>query len=59
MFITSWDTASESVYQKSLQLALTSVGIKALCKIEIPVEFRGQSVGDFEADMLVENCLGH
>jgi len=47
----------ESVYQKSLQLALTSVGIKALCKIEIPVEFRGQSVGDFEADMLVENCL--
>jgi GxxExxY protein len=47
----------ESVYEKSLQLALTSLGIKALRKIEIPVQFRGQSVGDFGADMLVENCL--
>ena len=47
----------ESVYEKSLQLALSSVGIKALRKIEIPVRFRGQPVGDFEADMMVEDCL--
>lgn len=47
----------ESVYQKSLAVALNSIGVKACCKIEIPVFFRGQSVGDFEADLLVENCV--
>ena len=47
----------ESVYEKSLQHALVSIGLKACRKIEIPVRFRGQTVGDFEADMLVEDCL--
>ena len=47
----------ESVYQKSLQIALTSAGLQALTRIEIPVRFRGQQVGDFEADLLVENCV--
>jgi len=47
----------ESVYEKSLQIALTSMGLKALTHIEIPVWFRGQQVGDFEADLLVENCV--
>lgn len=45
----------ESVYGKSLEFALNSAGLKARRKIEVPVMFRGQSVGDFEADMLVEN----
>lgn len=45
----------ESVYEKSLELALKSTGLKACRKIEIPVMFRGHNVGDFEADMLVEN----
>ena len=47
----------ESVYEKSLQHALVSIGLKACRKIEIPVRFRGQTVGDFEADMLVEDSL--
>ena len=47
----------ESVYEKSLQHALVSLGLKACRKIEIPVRFRGQPVGNFEADMLVEDCL--
>ena len=47
----------ESVYQKSLQIALTSAGLNALTRIEIPVQFRGQRVGDFEADLLVNNCV--
>ena len=47
----------ESVYAKSLQLALISKGLIALRKIDVPVTFRGKSVGTFEADMLVENCL--
>jgi GxxExxY protein len=47
----------ESVYEKSLQSALNAAGLKALRQIEIPVSFRGQSVGDFSADMLVEDCI--
>ncbi len=47
----------ESVYEKSLEVALNSIGVKACCRIEIPVFFRGHNVGDFEADMLVENCM--
>ena len=47
----------ESVYEKSLGFALISSGLKACRKIEIPVSFRGHNVGDFEADMLVENCV--
>lgn len=47
----------ESVYEKSLELALNSVGIHALRQIEIPVSFRGHEVGTFTADMLVEKCV--
>ena len=47
----------ESVYEKSLEIALTSIGVKARRKIDIPVRFRGRRVGEFEADMLVEGCL--
>lgn len=45
----------ESVYRKSLELDLNSTRLNASGKIEIPVMFRGHSVGDFEADMLVDN----
>jgi GxxExxY protein len=47
----------ESVYQKSLGLALQSAGLNACWPIAIPVWFRGQQVGQFEADMLVEKCV--
>ncbi len=47
----------ESVYGKSLELALNSTGFIACRKIEIPVMFRGHNVGDFQADMLVENLI--
>lgn len=46
----------ESVYQKSLAVTLNSIGVKACCKIEIPVFFRGHSVGDFEEDIRRELC---
>jgi GxxExxY protein len=44
----------ESVYQKAFGLALTSEGLRVFGKIEVPVWFRGQKVGDFEADLMVE-----
>jgi GxxExxY protein len=47
----------ESVYAKSLEIALNASGTKARRRIEIPVTFRGYGVGDFEADMLVEDCV--
>ncbi len=47
----------ESVYEASLDVALTSMGLKVCRQIEIPVFFRGQRVGIFTADMLVEGCV--
>lgn len=47
----------ESVYQKSLGIALRSAGFDACWPISIPVSFRGQPVGYFEADMLVEKSV--
>ena len=47
----------ESVYQKSLALALESAGLTVSSRIDIPVWFRGHQVGQFEGDLLVENCV--
>lgn len=47
----------ESVYQKSLALALDSAGLEVCSRIDIPVWFRGHQVGQFEGDLLVEKCV--
>ena len=47
----------ESVYEKSLEIALKSMGLRVCRQIEIPVGFRGHLVGNFSADMLVEDCV--
>ena len=47
----------ESVYQKSLSLALESAGLKVSSRIDIPVWFRGHQVGQFEGDLLVDRCV--
>jgi len=47
----------ESVYQKSLGLALQEAGFDACWPISIPVWFRGHQVGHFEGDMLVEKSV--
>jgi len=47
----------ESVYQKSLALALESAGLNVCSRIDIPVWFRGHQVGSFEGDLLVEKCV--
>lgn len=47
----------ESVYQKSLALALESAGLTVCSRIDIPVWFRGHQVGRFEGDLLVEKCV--
>jgi len=47
----------ESVYHRSLVVALQSVGLNVCSPVDIPVWFRGTQVGSFEADILVENCV--
>lgn len=47
----------ESVYQRAFELALIAKGLAVCRKIEVPVWFRGEKVGDFEADVLVESLL--
>jgi GxxExxY protein len=44
----------ESVYHKALLIALRQKRIEAQAEVPLPVMFRGESVGDFVADILVE-----
>ena len=47
----------ESVYQRSLGVALVAAGLKVRSQVKIPVWFRGQRVGMFEGDLLVEESM--
>src|SRR5437763_11663533 len=45
----------ESVYEKALLLALQQKGIRAAPQVPLSVLFRGSVVGEFYADILVED----
>lgn len=45
----------ESVYEKALLIALEQKGLTSKSQFPIPVQFRNQNVGNFIADILVEN----
>ncbi len=47
----------ESVYEKALALDLRQKGLKAQCQFPLKVMFRGECVGEFFADLLVEDCV--
>lgn len=47
----------ESVYGKALFVALRQKNLNAVCQVPLKVKFRGVIVGDFFADMLIENKL--
>jgi GxxExxY protein len=47
----------ESVYEKALLLALRQKGLSAIAQHPIKVMFRSECVGDFYADILVEQQL--
>jgi GxxExxY protein len=47
----------ESVYHRSLELALRSEGLPICSPVEVPVWFRGNRVGNFEGDVLVCNAV--
>jgi GxxExxY protein len=45
----------ESVYQKALLFALKQKGLKVMPQMPISVMFRGENVGQFFADFLIED----
>ena len=47
----------ESVYEKAFEIALTARGLDVRRQIQVPVWFRGQKVGDFVADVLVNQLV--
>lgn len=47
----------ESVYQNALMIELRNRGIYAGKEVAIPVWYKGEQVGDFRADILVEKSI--
>jgi len=47
----------ESVYHKALRIALGQVGLRVDSEVPVPVHFRGEVVGDFRADLIVNDCV--
>ncbi|NTW98726.1 MAG: GxxExxY protein [Geobacteraceae bacterium] len=47
----------ESVYEKALLIALADRGIVAQPQVPLQVRFRNQIVGDYYADIVVENMI--
>ena len=47
----------ESVYEKSLLIELQNAGLKAECQVPLDVSYQGQKVGQFYADVIIEEMV--
>jgi len=47
----------ESVYQQALRIALVQAGLSVAVEVPVPVYFRGEVVGNFRADLMVNDCV--
>ena len=47
----------ESVYRRAMVVALTAAGCHVIEKFVVPVWFRGQVIGNFEADLTVDESV--
>jgi len=47
----------ESVYQGAMRIALMELGFSVVTEVSIPVSFRGQVVGLFRADLVVNGVV--
>jgi GxxExxY protein len=47
----------ESVYRRAMLVALTAAGCRVIEKFVLPVWFRGQVIGNFEADLMVDETV--
>lgn len=47
----------ESVYERAMEIALTQEGLRVERQLALTVWFRGQQVGDFRADTVVDGAV--
>ncbi len=47
----------EKIYERALILELKAVGLKVEQQLQVPVFYKGQSIGDYIADIIVENKI--
>ena len=47
----------EKVYENALSLELNNRGVNAVCQVPISVEYKNMSVGEYIADMVVEDLV--
>ncbi len=47
----------EGVYHEALRIALTQAGMRVEMEVPVPVYFRGEVVGNFRADAVVNDCV--
>ena len=47
----------ESVYEEALAIALEEAGLRVQRQVSITVWFRGQDVGDFRGDLLIDGAV--
>ncbi len=47
----------ESVYQRSMEIELRRRGLAARAQVPVPMYFKGERVGDFYADLIVEDAV--
>ena len=47
----------ESVYERALIVALTQKGLTVVAQVPLKVQFRGVIVGDYFADLIVEDLV--
>jgi len=47
----------EKVYERALVTELRARGMRAQTQVSFPVVYKGESVGEYFADILVEDCL--
>lgn len=57
-----WDVRSEvkpglleAVYHRAMPFALADVGLSVKTEVALPVYFRGHSIGNYRADLIVED----
>ncbi len=47
----------ECVYQQALRIALVQAGLRVAMEVPVPVYFRGEMIGNFRADLMVNDCV--
>ncbi|MGH9523697.1 MAG: GxxExxY protein [Terriglobales bacterium] len=47
----------ESVYKEAMRLALGDAGLSVVTESPVPVWFKGTRIGEFRADMIVDNSV--